>query len=80
MSKTEIVICMGSACFARGNAQNLEFLSEYIEEHNLDATIEIAGSRCNGECADGPNIIIDGIEHNNVDKQKIKELVETLKK
>ena len=75
----EIVVCMGSACFARGNAQNLEFLTDYIAENNLDAVIEIAGSRCEGKCSDGPNIMVNGIEYNKVDKTKIKEILEQIK-
>ena len=28
---TEIKICMGSACFAKGNQDNLAFIKEYIK-------------------------------------------------
>lgn len=77
-SKKEIIVCMGSSCFARGNAQNLEFIENYINEKNLNATVELAGSRCEGKCADGPNIIIDGVEYNNVNEEKIKEIMESL--
>ena len=31
MSKLNIVVCMGSSCFARGNQENLAFIEEYIE-------------------------------------------------
>ena len=31
----EIKVCMGSACFAKGNQENLEYIKEFIEE-NLD--------------------------------------------
>lgn len=77
-SKIEIVVCMGSSCFARGNAQNLEFIENYIKDNNLDAKIELAGSRCEGKCADGPNIIINGIEYNCVSEEKIMLLLSGL--
>lgn len=77
-SKTEIVVCMGSSCFARGNAQNLEFIENYIKENDLDASVELAGSRCEGKCAGGPNIIVDGIEYGCVDEEKIKEILGNL--
>ena len=32
---TEIKICMGSACFAKGNQENLEYIKEYIEENKF---------------------------------------------
>ena len=37
----EIKICMGSACFARGNADNLRFIEDYIKENNLSTQIEM---------------------------------------
>ena len=77
-SKIEIIVCMGSACFARGNAQNLEFIEDYIKDNNLDATVELAGSRCEGKCADGPNIVINGIEYNHVSEEKIILLLNAL--
>ena len=33
MSKLNITVCMGSSCFARGNAQNLEFIENFIKEN-----------------------------------------------
>lgn len=74
-NKFEIIVCMGSSCFARGNAQNLEFIENYIKENNLNAKIELAGSRCEGNCAKGPNIIVNGIEYYSVDEEKIKEIL-----
>ena len=37
----EIKVCMGSACFAKGNQENLEFIKQYIEDNNLEATVSI---------------------------------------
>lgn len=74
----EIKVCMGSACFARGNAENIEFIENYVKENGLPAKIELVGSRCEGYCADGPNIFIDGKQYTNVDKDKLKSLMEGL--
>ena len=71
-----IKICMGSSCFARGNDENLEFLEQYIKENNLEAEVEVIGSRCENICTHGPNIIIDGVQHYGVDKKKLKELLD----
>ena len=75
---TLIVVCMGSACFARGNADNLEYIEKYLKENNLEAIIEISGSRCEGKCAEGPNIIVDGVEHSCVNPEKIREILKKL--
>lgn len=74
----EIKVCMGSACFARGNSENIEFIENHVKENGLDAKIELVGSRCEGYCADGPNIFIDGKQYTNVDKDKLKSLMEGL--
>ena len=74
--KLEIIICMGSSCFARGNAQNLEFIENYIKENKLEAHIILAGSRCENKCAEGPNIIVNGIEYKQVNETIIKEILD----
>lgn len=71
----EIIVCMGSACFARGNEQNLEFIEKYVLENKLMANVSVSGSRCEGKCAEGPNIIVNGVEYSKVDKNKIKEIL-----
>ncbi|MBQ8886821.1 MAG: (2Fe-2S) ferredoxin domain-containing protein [Candidatus Gastranaerophilales bacterium] len=75
---TEIKICMGSACFARGNADNLEFIENYIKENNLDANVEVYGSRCSDKCEKGPNIIIDEKTYNCVTKELLLEKLRKL--
>ena len=72
MAKYTITVCMGSSCFARGNDTNLAFLEDYIKENNLDAEIELAGTRCEGKCASGPNISINGVEYNNVSVENLE--------
>lgn len=71
----KITVCMGSSCFARGNAENLEFIENYIKNNNLDATIELSGSRCENKCAEGPNIIIDDKAYHNVTIEKLREIL-----
>ena len=75
---TEIKVCMGSACFARGNDRNIEIIEGFIAENNLDATVEIVGSRCEGLCAEGPNIYIDDVRHTNVTEEKLETLLKEL--
>lgn len=77
-NKVEIIVCMGSSCFARGNQQNLEFIENYIKENNLEAKIELGGSRCEGKCASGPNIIVNGTEYGQINEDKIKKILDEL--
>ena len=72
---SEIKVCMGSACFAKGNQENLEFIKEYIEENNLSTKISITGGLCEDKCQDGPRIIFDGVECKNCTQEKIVEML-----
>lgn len=78
MSKLNISVCMGSSCFARGNSSNLEFIENYIKENKLEAEIDLSGSRCEGKCVSGPNMIINGVEYTEVDEDKLKEILDKL--
>ena len=76
----KITVCMGSSCFARGNDQNLEFIEKYIKENGLEAEIELAGNRCEGKCATGPNIIIDGVEYTEMNEEKLEKILKSTAK
>lgn len=69
---------MGSSCFARGNDRNLELIESYIKDNKLNATVELAGSRCEGKCACGPNIKVNDIEYNNVTEKQLLEILRKL--
>ena len=80
MQKIQIKVCMGSSCFARGNAQNLEFIENYIKEHNIIADVDLSGERCTGNCAMGPNITINGIVYEQVDEDKIRKILDDFRR
>ena len=67
----EIKVCMGSACFAKGNQENLECIKGYIEANGLEADVSIVGALCENKCEKGPRIIVDGIEYTNVSRENI---------
>ena len=75
----EIKVCMGRACFAKGNQENLEYIKEFIEENGLDAEIKIVGSLCENRCSVGPRIYINDVEHIQVDRAMLVTLLEDLK-
>lgn len=78
--KPKITICMGSSCFARGNERNLAVCEEFLAARGLreDVDLELAGSLCTGNCANGPVVIIDGKVHTRVDRELMRELLEKL--
>ena len=75
----EIKICMGSACFAKGNQENLGYIKEFIENNNLEANVSIIGSLCENKCDRGPRIYIDDVEYQQVTPVVLSEILEGLK-
>ena len=72
----EIVVCLGSSCFARGNSENLAILNQHIKAHGLDATIRLTGKLCQDQCKQGPNLTIDGELYHGVTAAKLREILQ----
>ena len=71
-----IKVCMGSSCFARGNNKNLEIISQYLKNNNLEAEVELSGLRCCNLCSKGPNLTIEGVEYHNVDAGTLVDILD----
>ncbi|MDO4585635.1 MAG: (2Fe-2S) ferredoxin domain-containing protein [Planctomycetia bacterium] len=80
MSVPKIEICLGSSCFSRGNAKNVEVVEKYLEERGLkdDVDVVLCGSLCTGRCPDGPIVLVDGTAHKNVDPGVMLEILKDL--
>ena len=74
-----ITVCLGSSCFARGNEEHLSFIEQYVRENSMKAKIDISGSRCEGKCAQGPNITINGALYSNITREKLKEILDKVR-
>lgn len=55
----EIIMCMGSACFTRGNNRSVEIVKNYLHEHDLEADVTFRGCLCNNRCKAAPVITVD---------------------
>lgn len=69
--KKEVVICLGSSCFARGNKQLVKIVTNYLHDRNLLNEVKFHGQRCFGECSSGPSLKLDGILKANLDEDSI---------
>lgn len=74
--QVEIVVCLGSSCFARGNAENLATIDKHVQCHGLNASVHLTGRLCQDECKQGPNLSIGGELHHNVNAHRLRELLE----
>ncbi len=64
--KIELVICLGSSCFSRGNRETLEALKAYLKENKLEDRVMFKGQLCSGSCNTGPVIWINGKQYEAV--------------
>ena len=68
----KIMICVGSTCHLCGSKKVVTRFQELVAEHNLQATVELAGKFCMGKCGEGVCVTIDevtqSIQPENVDE------------
>lgn len=53
-----IQVCVGSSCFIRGSYDVVKVIQDYINQHNLVATVELKGSFCLEKCNQGVTVTI----------------------
>lgn len=74
--KHEVVLCMGSACFTRGNRLSVEIITEYLKNNRKIAeNIEFRGCLCSEKCKSAPIIKIDEKVYEQVPPQSVAELL-----
>ncbi|HDP75694.1 MAG TPA: (2Fe-2S) ferredoxin domain-containing protein [Bacteroidales bacterium] len=69
--RAELIICLGSSCFARGNKATLKAIMKFLDDHDLKEKVNFHGGHCFGNCAEGPNISINGKLFTEVDENGI---------
>lgn len=74
--KKEVVICLGSSCFARGNKQLVKIVNDYLRERNLMNEVRFHGERCFGHCALGPSLKLDEKLIEKLDEESIVQLLD----
>ncbi|MGC9343979.1 MAG: (2Fe-2S) ferredoxin domain-containing protein [Bacteroidales bacterium] len=72
----EIIICLGSSCFARGNKKTLSLIQQYLEDHNLKDKVVFKGNHCFGKCHNGPNLKINGRDYEGINEADIIPILE----
>ncbi len=70
-----ITVCMGSSCFSRGNATNAETIQSLIEKMGIEATTEVRGCLCEGQCKKGPNVKINDTLYTSVFPEALEDII-----
>jgi biotin synthase len=71
-----IGICMGSSCFSRGNNRAVTVIRDFITSRSLEKRVVVEGHLCQGQCKNGPNILIDGQLHQQANPVGIIEYLQ----
>nr|WP_320131266.1 (2Fe-2S) ferredoxin domain-containing protein [uncultured Holophaga sp.] len=72
----EIVVCMGSACFSRGNVKSVQIIQSYLQEKGLDKDVKVTGTLCQDACKEGPNVCFGGSCLCKVDPSTLQDLLD----
>jgi len=71
----EIVICLGSSCFARGNKKLLKTVQNYLKENHLEGKVIFKGNHCFGKCNKGSILKIDDNFYEQINELKLLEIL-----
>jgi NADH:ubiquinone oxidoreductase subunit E len=74
----DVNICMGSSCFARGNAENLALLKNLEKSCDGKRCLRLTGSLCKEHCKSGPNVTINGETHHGINPQRLRALLQQM--
>jgi NADH:ubiquinone oxidoreductase subunit E len=76
-NRNEIVICLGSSCFARGNKQIVQHVKKFLEEHRLAHRVMFRGKHCFGNCENGPSMMIGEKRFEHISADTINDILES---
>ncbi|WP_439185580.1 (2Fe-2S) ferredoxin domain-containing protein [Carboxylicivirga taeanensis] len=71
----KILICLGSSCHSRGNAENLKIIQDFLKERDIESRIDFRGHLCNELCNRGPVIEIDDSVFEEVTKSNLESIL-----
>ena len=74
----EIVVCLGTSCFVRGNSKNLAILKRYAQSHDAEISVRLTGKLCQDQCGSGPNLMVGGELHHDVTPERLCALLQQL--
>ena len=70
-----VVVCLGSSCFARGISQNLAVVEAYLLNHGMQNSVRVTGCLCQDECKRGPNLVVRGEHLHEMNPARLREIL-----
>lgn len=75
-ARAEIVICLGSSCFARGNKQMVQTVKKFLDDHQMAHKVRFRGKHCFGHCENGPSMMVGEKRYEHITPDSIVEILE----
>ena len=76
----EIKVCIGSACHLKGSYDVIQILKAYIQENQLEDSIDLKSSFCLGKCSNAVSVVVNGSEYFSVSPDTARCFIEELHK
>ncbi|MFW6222734.1 MAG: NAD(P)H-dependent oxidoreductase subunit E [Bacteroidota bacterium] len=73
--KHQIVVCMGSSCFRKGNKYLFREVEAFVKRHQLDEQVSINSIHCFDKCDEGPIVKVNGEYHKYTNAKNLEELL-----
>lgn len=70
-----IKVCLGSACFSRGNRKLTGIINQFLKDHKLEELTDFRGKQCLDMCAEGPILIINEVVYKEVTELNIEAIL-----
>lgn len=77
--KLVISVCFGSSCHLKGSFVVTEIINNFLKQNRLEDRVELKGSLCMGQCANGVNITINDTMFSNLNSDSVNEVESLLR-
>ncbi|MFA8298908.1 MAG: NAD(P)H-dependent oxidoreductase subunit E [Hyphomicrobiales bacterium] len=67
-----IEVCLGSACFARGNRNIPNIIKKFLKDHTFESITDFRGKKCLELCSRGPVLIINDVIYEEVNEFNVE--------
>ncbi|MFQ3549939.1 MAG: [Fe-Fe] hydrogenase large subunit C-terminal domain-containing protein, partial [Armatimonadota bacterium] len=71
--KVDVRVCIGTCCYLAGSYDIMQKLIEMAKEKGYENMLDFKGSFCFENCANGPNVEVNGLVHGGVSIDNLEE-------
>lgn len=73
--KVDLVLCLGSSCFSRGNKKAVQIINAFLDENMIRDRVHFHGAHCCGNCAQGAVLRVGDKVFEKIDQETIEDIL-----